>query len=100
MTNLIHLRPAAEADSIFFSKADLRVGASLRYYGRNATRGRLYFVERIRTIERINGLLTVSSVQTPVHLVDLITLREATTGRIRELTFGYLSYSAIWRLEV
>lgn len=100
MNSNVLLFPAAqEPDSIFFSKADFHVGRSLRFYGRGAERGKLYFIQSIRTIEHSGGVLTSVRVSTPARLADRVTLREAITGQTRILSFAYLSYSAIWRLE-
>lgn len=92
MTNIVPLRQL-QSDSIFFSKADLHVGSSLRYYGRREM-GQLWFVDRIATASE------GKRADTPTTLRDWVRLRSAVGGEIRWLLFGYLSYSAIWRLEV
>jgi hypothetical protein len=92
MATIHQLQPANPTDQIFFEKRQLRKGMSLRYYGRRSA-GQLWFVDRIATVGE--GKTTDS----PTTLRDWVRLRSAVGGEIRWLLFGYLSYSAIWRLE-
>lgn len=80
------------SDPIFFSKHQLRHGTLLRYYGRRNP-GQLWYIDRVVGKKRGDALIF------PETLSDLVQVKNATTFETKWLTFGYLSYSAIWRIE-
>lgn len=83
-------------DPVFFSKHQLRVGTMLRYFGRRNP-GSLWFVTRIKLTGR--SYIPTWAASFPRTFGDLIELTCHATGERRHLTFAYLSYSAIWRIE-
>ena len=81
-------------DPIFFHKTQVRLGSRFRCFGRrnpNATWVAYGFWTHVK-----RGKAYVTAPQT---LSDLVRLRCEETGETLEITFGSLSYSAIWRLE-
>ncbi len=86
-------------DPIFFGKGDVFPGTRIVYAGRRAP-GQVWTVHSIhtpmpkkedtdeRSFEKIDHVRT---------LQDLIFLRHGAEERVA--VFGYLSYSAIWRIE-
>jgi hypothetical protein len=80
-------------DDVFFHKGQLRVGSMLRNVGR-LERGTTWEVIRIATHRPAR--ISVS-VRQPEKLNDTIYLRGPGNQR-RVITFGSLSYSALWRL--
>jgi hypothetical protein len=81
-----------DADPIFFSKHRLRHGTLLRCHGRRSN-GALWYVDRIVTKKKGETVIF------PTALHDLVRLRNGMNNGIVWRTFGYLSYSAIWRIE-
>ena len=101
MRNIRLIQPTEKSDTdtensdpVFFRKHDLRVGTSLRYYGRTDPGG-LWFVTGIWTPDR-RGPRQETFPQT---LDDLVRLKNHESGEVRFMRFSYLEYSAIWRLE-
>lgn len=90
-------KPEPKPDSVFFIKSQLKVGTHLLCLGR-LERPTVWTVTRIVS-HRPNGLpLSTGEVQ---YLSDRIYFRRSngTRGNAeRSGTFGYLSYSAIWRI--
>ena len=89
---MLSLVPKVEGDPIFFEKRQLRVGMTLVYYGRTNPNSRWI-------IDAIYTGVTHRHTIFPETLKDLVQLTERGTGRRRLMKFGYLSYSAIWRLD-
>lgn len=89
-------KPAPMLDDIFFHKTQIKIGTRLRYMGRLAP-NTTWVVTSIRTRDSKTGRLRPSdSVQ---KLSDDVYLRREDNRRdLRQGTFQYLSYSAIWRL--
>lgn len=83
-------------DDVFFHKHQLRVGTALRYYGRTGP-GTLWFVTGVYTSDR--GRHVPRQETFPQTLEDLIRLRNHETGEVRFMSFTYLSYSSIWRID-
>lgn len=83
-------------DPIFFRKEQLKLNTALVYYGRHKPDSK-WFVSRIWTFHLINGQYRSHRVSTPRTLSDAVEVT-CEDGTIMELTFQYLSYSAIWRL--
>lgn len=84
-------------DSIFFHKSQIRVGTNLRHFGRlnpNTT----WCVTSITTYSARGGRMRFTAANEVHHMSDDITLVCNETHEARSCTFGYLSYSAIWRL--
>lgn len=89
---------AIQIDPIFFHKSQLAVGAKFRHLGRRRP-GTTWILQRIWTIknEKYGPVrMHVASVQ---KLKDILELRCEEDGEVRTALFGYLSYSAIWRLK-
>jgi hypothetical protein len=86
----LHQQPQ---DDIFFSKRDLRVGTAIRYWGRRNP-GSLWFVTGVFTADRVPRKEVFAK-----NLSDLIRLKNHITGEVRFRSFGYLSYSAIYRID-
>lgn len=90
------------ADPIFFTKDQLHLGTNLRYYGR-LNPGALFTVTHIKSWRRSSrGNYYAIRAEVASRLDDDITLLCREPGKrpdIRKMRFGYLSYSAIWRIE-
>lgn len=84
-------------DPVFFSKDQLKVGSILKYYGRHAP-GTTWEVTKIWYFTKVKGQYRSHRNQTVTKLDDAIEVVCQDDGTIMELTFQYLSYSAIWRL--
>lgn len=95
-------RPGSKAvpidDIIFFKKEQLKIGMSLKYYGRHRP-GTTWEVVGIWYFPLVRGQYRRHKVDTVVTLQDQIDVVCKETGQHMELTFQYLSYSAIWRLQ-
>lgn len=89
-------KPAPVLDNIFFHKTQIKIGTRLWHMGRLAP-NTVWVVTSIRTWDAKTGRLRPSdSVQ---KLSDDVYLRrEDNRHDLRQGTFHYLSYSAIWRL--
>lgn len=88
-------------DKVFFSVDDIHVGTMMRYMGRTAPNS-LWRVTRIQTFRVKSGrVYDKKDVGTVKHLHDQVYM-VCTTGSYRgetiSVSFGYASYSAIWRL--
>jgi hypothetical protein len=81
-------------DPVFFCKVDVFPGAVLTYLGRTQP-GSRWVVASVQSDFGKQGYREVLAVR---HLADYVTLRHEGTGETKQATFGYLSYSAIWRL--
>lgn len=92
-------KPAPTDDSIFFHKGQLTTKTRLVYRGR-LDPGSLWRVTSIVTYDRPLGTGTYRrrEVSSVVRLNDDITLTRIGSNETRSASFGYLSYSAIWRL--
>lgn len=87
-------KPAAIYDPIFFRKDDVQVGIDLLYMGRLAPRTKWTVVQIKTDLGRGHGMKQVQAVRT---LGDYLTVRNA-AGEVRQMTFAYASYSAIWQM--
>jgi hypothetical protein len=95
-----HRKPDPQPDDIFFLKSQIKVGGSLVNVGRMQT-GSRWSVIRIMTHEYTDsGRERRRSVDVCEKLMDAVTLENRATGERRTITFGNLSYSAIWRLRL
>lgn len=106
--DIIHLIGEAsflQNDKIFFKKSDIKVGTELIRCGRLdeiptkwTVKRILHFYNEIPNKRNFwQGRLRHRRVETPETLLDAVVLTCA-NGAQMELTFQYLSYSAIWRL--
>lgn len=86
-----------DPDPVFFDKISASVGTRLSYHG--ATGRSEWEIFRIVTLIRDRGVHREEARADVRVLGDVIHLRR-TDGplEIRRATFGYLRYSAIWRL--
>lgn len=80
------------ADPIFFRKVDIFPGQKLRYMGRSAP-NTVWTVKSIQTDAGKKGYKYVDVVN---KLADYVVLSNGV--EVKQMTFGYMSYSAIWRL--
>jgi hypothetical protein len=88
------------ADPVFFHKSQVRIGTHLECKGRRTPNGKVWIVKSIRTFSIIRGQYRSRKVNEVQKLSDAIELI-STDGKRREyleLSFDYLSYSAIWRI--
>lgn len=81
-------------DLVFFHKTQLKLGSRIRCFGRRDS-GTTWIIQRIWTFNTRGR----SHVTVPQKLDDVLELRCEETGEYRDLRFGSMSYSAIWRLE-
>lgn len=103
--NVISIRSNSDGqvpteDSVFFTKDQIKVGSELLYVGRHDP-GVIWRVTAIYSFSTVNGQLRSRKVQTVQKLADEVQLVcvGRTKGRFLELSFQYLSYSAIWRIK-
>jgi hypothetical protein len=85
---------------VFFGKADAMVGTVFVYHGRRNS-GATYRVEAITSwTTKRDGVRKPQwqDMRRVAKLGDRLTLRNTKTGERREVSFQYLSYSAIWWL--
>jgi len=100
-------------DPIFFRKEDIHKGTRFICVGRTAPANSTWTVQKITTWISVKPLYVPKNrrsryisnaggyfedIPTARHLSDIVTLYNPATGETRELTIGYISYSAIWRL--
>ncbi len=106
LSNIVSISgdPIQQPDPVFFKKNQITIGTELVYYGRHAP-GTKWKVARIlhfynEVPSRKNhweGRLRFRRVEQPQTLNDALVLH-CENGARMELTFQYVSYSAIWRL--
>lgn len=103
--NIVHLKVIGSlADPVFFTKSQVRIGTKLINVGRrNNLIPMEWEVTRIYTYSIVRGQYRSRRVETVNKLSDAIELVpvNAPKGYQRkflELSFDYLSYSAIWRI--
>jgi hypothetical protein len=84
-------------DRVFFRKDQIMIGTVLVYYGRRNP-GKTWRVMRVRNFKRVNGECVGKWDRFVKGLQDEVELHCEETGDWVYLHFGYLSYSAIWRL--
>lgn len=100
-SNIIKFHKAApQADNVFFTKEQIEVGTELVYLGRHDP-GVVWKVKEIRTFKITNGQLRSHKTNKVEKLDDEVQMVcvGQTKGRYLELTFSYLSYSAIWQIK-
>lgn len=93
-----HDRPETYRDDVFFNKAEVRTGTRILHYGRR-THPTTWIVDAIWTITGSGHDRVRSSIYTVRTLDDRIELRCEETGEWRTMSFTYLVYSSLWRLE-
>lgn len=86
-------------DKVFFRKTDVGLGTVLEYFGRHAP-GSKWSITKIYTFEWHNGQVRSKQIDYVSKLDDEIVLSNI-NGKAFDmhLTFGYLSYSSIWRIS-
>lgn len=94
-----HKKPEPMPDALFFIKAQISVGTTFEHFGR-LDPGSLWDVNRIVTDEpTASGVTRSKSVKTVQRFNDTVYLtRRGSNSEKRQGSFGYLCYSAIWRL--
>lgn len=90
---------AVFSNPIFFSKYNVTVGTRLRHYGRRA-HGTTWVVNDITTITPGKYGRVQHQIAFVRTLEDILNCRCEETGEWRQLRFVYVSYSAIWRLDL
>jgi hypothetical protein len=81
-------------DPVFFHKAQISVGSQLWHFGRLDPKS-LWEVYAIISYNRKKQ----KHIQTTSKLLDVVYMRRVNSeNETRYMTFGYLSYSALWRL--
>jgi hypothetical protein len=84
-------------DDVFLHRSQIYVGAELMYYGRT-DHGSIWRVTGIRTTSKhVMGTQPVQVVQRMKDDVELT--RIGNLADVKQVTFGYMSYSAIWRMN-
>lgn len=86
------------SDPIFFHKSQIKVGSHFLHFGRRMPRTN-WIVQRIWTFQKEKYGRVRSYVTDVRTLNDILEMRCEETGEIRSVRFGYISYSAIWRLQ-
>jgi hypothetical protein len=94
------VKPEVVLDDIFFHKSQLHYGTRLIYYGRWEPLS-IWEVIDIRShfLGKEVGDVKVKKVNEIRYLSDSLTVRNIKTSETRQVSFSYLSYSAIWRLQ-
>jgi|KBSSwiStaDraftv2_1062776.scaffolds.fasta_scaffold00263_47 hypothetical protein len=82
-------------DDVFLHMNQVRVGLELLYWGR-LDHGSVWQVVEIKTYTKNGRAIKVNNVQTPR---DNIVLLRMGTNETHQISFTYMSYSAIWRLR-
>ena len=94
--------PLRAFDPVFFAKEDIKVGTILLHMGRLEENQRRYKVVQIHTFTKSDKenfrQESVDEVQKLSDVVYMTAVSGPPTFR-RRATFGYLSYSAIWRIK-
>lgn len=86
-------------DQVFFHKDQIKVGTTIVCAGRLQHGTRWRVVEIITEVKNKNGKWVRQSSPTVQKMTDEITLARVGSNKDQRAgTFGYLSYSAIWRL--
>lgn len=81
-------------DPIFFTKDQIHVGVTMIHVGRLDPSA--WIVERIVNVTPRGGRRHVNVVET---FADLVYLRRANAAPpMKKISFGYMCYSAIWRV--
>jgi len=90
--------PEGEFDGIYFTKASIKRGTTITYYGRTA-KGTKWIVETIWTFRREKYGRVRSWLNDVRTNNDIIELRNDETGEVRTLKFEYLASSARYRID-
>lgn len=94
------IKPPVILDDIIFHMSQLRVGDTLVCYGRWQPLSRWQILKfDSHYVGKIEGEIKVRKVNELRRLHDVVTVRNVATQEIKKMTFAYMSYSAIWRLE-
>jgi hypothetical protein len=93
-----HDKPPTYSDATFFNKAEVRTGTRFTHYGRRGHPS-IWVVNAIWTITGRGRDKVKSRIYTVRTLDDRIEIRCEETGEFRTMSFTYLVYSALWRLE-
>jgi len=86
-------------DSVFFHKSQVVVGTKLVNFGR-MYHGEIWEVVEIRSYRKAQktGRMLTLNIEETSKLNDDVLIRSNERNITRQVTFGTLSYSAIWRL--
>ena len=85
-------------DDVFFHRSQLKVGTVLENFGR-ISHATLWTVIQVKTYKiGRTGLARPVATGEVTRLSDDLVLRRNDSNETRQLSFGTLSYSAIWRL--
>ena len=86
-------------DKVFFHKDQIAVGTKLVNFGR-LYHGEIWEVIEIRSYRKAprSGRMLTLQIDATSKLSDDVLIRSAERNTTRQVTFGTLSYSAIWRL--
>jgi hypothetical protein len=99
--NVVTLNPLLPVtDNCFFRKEDIKIGTILVYQGRTEPMTHWRVDDITSTIIRARYMPKNVKVDMVQKLTDRLLLRRITPGGkrrvLRDVTFQYLSYSAIW----
>jgi hypothetical protein len=85
-----------ETDSVFLHRSQISIGTELINYGRlyHGTLWRVIEIKNISSGGRTTRVTTIKSIH------DIVVLCRVGSNETTQLGFVYLSYSAIWRLNV
>jgi len=90
--------PEGEFDGIYFTKASIKLGTTITYYGRT-NKGTKWIVQAIWTFRREKYGRVRSWLADVRTNSDIIELRNDETGEVRSLRFEYLAVSARYRVD-
>lgn len=86
-------------DKVFFRKEQISVGTVLVCRGRRTNPNTTWEVRRIFTFRLVRGQYKSKKVNTVECLLDAVELYCPQKKKYMELSFQYLSYSAIWQIR-
>ena len=94
------VKPDVVLDDIFFHKSQVAYGTDLVYYGRLEPLSEWQVVKiESHFLGKIVGEVSVKKTNEVRLLSDIITVQSSETGQKRQMSFAYLSYSALWRIK-
>lgn len=82
-----------EQDNIFLHRSQVYVGLRLLYFGR-LNHGEIWTIKQIKHYEKNHKVSYIQHVETMKDEIILVNER----NEIHQMTFGYMSYSALWRI--
>jgi hypothetical protein len=92
--------PMTIKDPIYPRKAEVHKGSCFKFYGHSIENPTTWIVEDITTLSKDERGWLQHSVYNVRTSKDILTLRCESPWERRRLTFGWMSISAAWRLEV